>query len=270
MYCTAIVSAKRSLLLQCTFVALACCILVPGPCSGDDGKEEAFLDAQELVDGWQANYGHIDSFKVRWSRIHLEEKGQYPPHTKNMQFTHHERIQDGRKFFSRGTRSLRGFNDTDDYVNSFDGSIGKDYMRDLKGSKPGWIPGRGTINRGLSGGGSAIMNLLGEFLESVPDYAYSQKEEPRWKVKSTQQYPLGIPVFIKWYNIAVEMDGVLVRPYLESVAGEPCHVLELYLRHGNRIFWLAHEKAMSLGANEYLVKPFTPQALVAAVRRYLN
>jgi two-component system chemotaxis response regulator CheY len=29
------------------------------------------------------------------------------------------------------------------------------------------------------------------------------------------------------------------------------------------------EKAMSLGANEYLVKPFTPEALVEAVRRYL-
>ncbi len=29
------------------------------------------------------------------------------------------------------------------------------------------------------------------------------------------------------------------------------------------------EKAMALGANEYLVKPFTPEALVAAVRRYL-
>jgi len=29
------------------------------------------------------------------------------------------------------------------------------------------------------------------------------------------------------------------------------------------------EKAMSLGANEYLVKPFTPEALVQAVRRYL-
>jgi len=29
------------------------------------------------------------------------------------------------------------------------------------------------------------------------------------------------------------------------------------------------ERAMSLGANEYLVKPFTPEALVQAVRRYL-
>ena len=29
------------------------------------------------------------------------------------------------------------------------------------------------------------------------------------------------------------------------------------------------EKAMSLGANEYLVKPFTPEALVEAVRRYI-
>ena len=30
------------------------------------------------------------------------------------------------------------------------------------------------------------------------------------------------------------------------------------------------EKAMALGANEYLVKPFTPEALVAAVRRHLT
>ncbi len=47
MYCIMIPSVKRSLLLQCTFVALACCILVPGPCSGDDGKEEALPSLQE-------------------------------------------------------------------------------------------------------------------------------------------------------------------------------------------------------------------------------
>lgn len=29
------------------------------------------------------------------------------------------------------------------------------------------------------------------------------------------------------------------------------------------------EKALALGANEYLVKPYTPDQLVAAVRRYL-
>src|SRR5690606_12739 len=30
------------------------------------------------------------------------------------------------------------------------------------------------------------------------------------------------------------------------------------------------ERAMSLGANEYLVKPFTPEALVELVRKYLE
>ncbi len=40
-------SVGRSLLLQCTFAALACCILAPGTCSADDGKQAALPLLQE-------------------------------------------------------------------------------------------------------------------------------------------------------------------------------------------------------------------------------
>ena len=274
MYCILIASVKRSLLLQCTFVALACCILVPGMCSADDGKEEAFLDAQELVDGWQANYGHIDSFKVRCSTIPVEEKGHNPNPRTRPQFFLYERIQDGGKFFSRYTRCRQGFDGTGDYaISSFDGRIGKEftYMSDTRtrqavykvnpdgttsreyvyGVPRGGSHADGTIYRGSRGRDIGQMNLLADFLGSLPGLSRSEKGQPS-KVMPTEQYPLGIPTFIAQYNRALEINGVLVRPYLESVAGEPCHVLELYFSHGDDAFWLAHEKGMLLMKKKYV------------------
>ncbi|MHC4626551.1 MAG: hypothetical protein ACYTDV_06185, partial [Planctomycetota bacterium] len=271
MYCFVMASVKRLLLLQCSLAALACCIVVPGTCSGDDGRAEAFLDAQELVDGWEANYGHIDPFKVRCSRMLLDEKGQNPVRQTRIQFFLEERIQNGRKFLVRRTRSPQGFDDADDYaVNSFDGSIGKEYA--YVSNRRGWQPGyqvhpdgstskeymragpvggsraHGTIHRGLRGSGYHGMPMLGLFLETVPlyDKEPASRKAPQQKVRSNQQYLVGIPPFIEWYDRALRINGVLVRPHLESVAGEPCHVLELWLRSGNRIFWLAHEKGMLL------------------------
>ena len=243
MSCMIMSAAKRSLLLACAFVALTCCILVPGTCSADDGKEQAFLDAQMLVDGWEASYCYIDSLKVRFTRILLDEKGQNPIPRQHVPFLQIERIQDGSKFLVRSTHSPQGFDDTDDYsVNSFDGSIGREYWSDVSGRGRG----DGTIYRGLRGRSSEAMNLLGEFLESVPDLSSkpTSQEEPQWKVKLKKRYPKGIPVFIKWYNIALEAEGVKVRPYLESVAGESCHVLELSYYGTSRTIWLAHEKGM--------------------------
>ena len=268
MYCIIIPSVRRSLLLQCTFAALTCCMLVPGTCSADDGKEQAFLDAQMLVDGWEANYGHIDCFKVRCSTIPLEEKGQNPNPRTRPRFFLYERIQDGGKYLSRRTRSPQGFNETDDYtVNVFDGSIGREYryISDRGGRQLAYkVNSDGSTSRvyvrgGPRGGSRAHgmiyqdshsrdigrMNLLGDFLGSLPELYSSEEGQPR-KVKPTQQYPLGIPTFITWYNHALEINGVLVRPYLESVAGEPCHVLELDFESHRSTYWFAHEKGMLL------------------------
>ena len=123
--------AKHSLLVPCAFLALACCTLVPGTCSADDGKVEAFLDAQMLVDGWEASYCHIDSFKVRCARIMLDEKGQNPSPYKITRSIHQERIQDGSKFLIRTGDSPQAFDGTGYYqVSSFDGSVGRDYRQD--------------------------------------------------------------------------------------------------------------------------------------------
>jgi len=237
-------------------------MLVPGTCIADDDKEEAFLDAQTLVDGWDANYGHIDSFKVRCSTIPLEEKGQNPNPRTRPRFFLYERIQDGGKFLSRRTRSPQGFDDTDDYpVAVFDGTIGKEYVSSPSSrDRPyGWIY-RDSHSRD-----SGRMNLLGDFLGSLPEL-YSSEKGQSWKVKPTQQYPLGIPTFITWYNHALEINGILVRPYMESVAGESCHVLELDFESHRSTYWFAHEKGMLLMKKKWVTHESRWTALVRTVR----
>ncbi len=71
-------SAKCSLLLASAFVTLGFCMLIPRECRADDDKKEAFLDAQMLVDGWEASYCHIDSLKVIETEILVNEKGHDP------------------------------------------------------------------------------------------------------------------------------------------------------------------------------------------------
>jgi formylglycine-generating enzyme required for sulfatase activity len=269
MYCITIPSVKRSLLLQYTFFALTCCIFVLGTCSANDNKEESFLDAQTLVDGWETNYGHIDSFKVRCSTIPLEEKGQNPNPRTRPRFFLYERIQDGGKFFSRRTRSPQGFDDTNDYsVNVFDGNIGREYRyvsnrRDrhpnykvnsdgsvskvyVRGVLHGESRAYGTIYRDPHGRDTGRMNLLGDFLGSLPATFSSG-------IRSTQQYPLGVPTFIRSYNSALEIDGVLVYPYMETVAGELCHVLELDFENHTHTYWFAHDKGMILMKTKWIL-----------------
>jgi len=244
MVCIALPLVKRSLLLLCTFVALVYCIIVPGMCIADDSKEEAFLDAQTLVDGWEASYCNIDSLKLRCTKIVLDEKGQNPRGRRLTQFLHIERIQDGNKFLVRYTSSPQGIDVTDDYnVNSFDGSIGREYLNYPSGQGPD----NGTIYQGLRGRGNELMNLLADFLGSTPSLLHSNstsQEEPLWMEKLKPQYPQGIPVFIEYYNRELETGEVQVHPYLESVAGESCHVLELSNYGASRTYWFAHEKGM--------------------------
>jgi len=236
---------------MCAFIALECCMLIPGMCRADDGRQEAFLDAQMLVDGWEASYCHIDSLKVSCTRILVDEKGQNPIRLQQIQFMHHERIQDGTKFLSRFAPTAQGFNNGADYlINSFDGSIGREYI--YKNNH-----GDGSICRGLCDSTTEDMNLLAKFLQTNPLLSAKpvSEKDPLWKVKLRQQYPLGIPVFLDKYNVALKFGEVKVRPQLEYVAGEACHVLELDLISRIETFWFAHEKGMLPMKTMYVSSP---------------
>ncbi len=247
-------SAKYSLLLTCTFVALGCCMLIPGKCRANDSKQEAFLDAQMLVDGWEASYCHIDSLKVSGTRILMDEKGHNPLNRRQIPYYHHERIQDGTKFLVRVAATPQGFDDSADYrANSFDGSIGKEYVNDPDSP----LRSTGSVYRGLNNRSIEKDNILADFLQTMPNLfpdPPSGEDEP-WKVKLSQQYPLGIPFFLEKYNKALAVGEVNVRPHMETVAGEACHVLELDLRSRIETFWLAHEKGMLPMKTMYVLSP---------------
>jgi hypothetical protein len=214
-------------------------MLIPGMCRADDNRQEAFLDAQMLVDGWEASYCHIDSLKVSYIKILVDEKGQDPRNLQLTRFMHHETIQDGTQFLSRFTGAKQGFDNGPYLINSFDGSIGREYIyQDSHGN--------GSIYRGLRDRTTERMNLLADFLQTNPPLAARpvSEKDPPWKVKLRQQYPLGIPVFLDKYNVALESGEVKVRPHLEYVAGEICHVLELDRISRVETFWFAHEKGM--------------------------
>ncbi len=103
---------------------------------------------------------------------------------------HHERIQDGTKFLSRATSTEEGFDKGPYVINSFDGSIGREYIFQIS-------RGNGSIYKGLNDRITEKMNMLADFLESNPHPLAqpASENDPLWKVKLRQQYPLGIPVF---------------------------------------------------------------------------
>jgi hypothetical protein len=85
------------------------------------------------------------------------------------------------------------------------------------------------------------MNRFKDFtltkLQVVPDYF-------------KEKYPNGVTMFDELFGLLKSTKNI--RPYLETVAGEPCHVVEItYIRVQQSeprkdIFWIAHDKGMCL------------------------
>ena len=100
----------------------------------------------------------------------------------------------------------------------------------------------GTIKLGLTGIAVEQMNRFKDFtltkLQVVPDYF-------------KKKYPNGVTMFDEIFGIIKSSKNI--RPYLETVAGEPCHVVEITYIKGQQsepeekdIFWIAQDKGMCL------------------------
>jgi hypothetical protein len=214
--------------------------------------QKAFLDAQTIHDGWEANYGDIKSMKFKSSQKLIRAEG--PRIERLVRLYSIEKIEDGKRVYVRSTNNEAGFEEEEHViVMSFDGSVGKRYQTSRK---------LGEIYRGLKGS-------LAEFSNHVKLYVLAErirvdkyvidppigKDDPRWKsieaylkFKETvmKDFPEGVPMFTYHFMEGRQFGQVRVLPDLESVAGEMCHVLEIISSQdepGWR-YWVAHEKGM--------------------------
>ncbi len=244
-------SQNASVCLNSCITLVLCLFFGVGTCFGTAEMQKAFLDAQTIHDGWEANYAHIESvkFKLLHRLVHAEGSRT----ERLVRFSHYEKVKDGKRIYVRHTTSAAGFeNEVGVIIMSFDGSIGKNY-------KP-WLK-EGGIYRGLSGATIEYKNpmegyLLSEPIEikvlkpvksssNVKDNSFIIKYL-KLREKLKDKYPGGVPTFTYDFVMGRELGYVRVLPELESVAGQMCHVVEIVQDQDGpvRKYWFAHEKGM--------------------------
>ncbi|MBA7485104.1 hypothetical protein ES707_20639 [subsurface metagenome] len=240
-------SQNATVCLNPCVTLVLCPLFLMGICLGTPETQEAFLDAQMIYDGWEANYGNIKSMKFRLSEGLVHAEGAGVNNKKYVRCSHWEKIEDGKRVYVRHTTSQAGFEDEDKVVvMSFDGSVGKTYM-----------PGRkeGVIYRGLRGAVPEFSNPMRRYMMAgrmqLGSFAINPsigKDDPLRKLieKLKEEFPEGVPTFTFDFMMGRQLGQVKVLPDLESVAGQLCHVVEIGdCQNGTgQRYWVAHEKNM--------------------------
>ena len=183
---------------------------------------KAFLDAQTLYDGWQANYGSIESMRFALSVVNglVDESGT----AAYSNWQHWEKVEDGKCIYVRFSKHERGFANADSVVvNTFDGEVGKEYMPGCR---------QGSIYQGLKDRIQGIRNPMRACLDDGtvnmssmrPDIAEDKRKLLEDLMK---EFPDGIPVLTCHFMTSRQTGQIRVLPELESVAGQMCHVIEV-------------------------------------------
>lgn len=203
---------------------------------GTADRPESFLDCDALYAGWQSTYRSIKTMRVSYSYRVVDYKppNNDPNWPAPVMYERTERVEDGKRYHIRYSTAEDGFDRPESLEEyAFDGKISRGYM----GSE-----NSGTIKLGLTGNAAERMNHFKDFtltrLQVVPDYF-------------KKKYPNGVTMFDEIFGIIKSSKNI--RPYLETVAGEPCHVVEITYIKGQQseteekdIFWIAHDKGMCL------------------------
>jgi hypothetical protein len=194
--------------------------------SGGSRDARAFLDARAILDGWEANYGTIQTMKVAYSERVVEATGAETDSLVRNQ--HVERIQDGKLYYVRYSKAERGFAEKGNIIErAFDGTVSKEYLPMRKA---------GNITSGLTGDILDGLNHFEIYMLMTRIRLDSYK----------QDFPEGIPMFSALLRSGIKGGWAMVRSKLEPVAGEPCHVVETRTTRGGNIdrIWVAHVKGM--------------------------
>jgi hypothetical protein len=140
---------------------------------------------------------------------------------------HIERVEEGKRYHVRFSRAEDGFiNPKNLMEHAFDGSTTREYEAMVE---------FGTIDPGLIGRAVETTNALKDYMLLRPIFG-----EP------TQEFPDGIPTFSQILRSGISRSVATVRPNLELIAGQLCHVVEIMHKSHNFGYkiWVAHDKGM--------------------------
>jgi outer membrane lipoprotein-sorting protein len=199
----------------------------------DSGKQKAFLSITDILDLWGAGYGSIHSMKVRYT----EDNFLLDPNGKEtILHTTVERIQDGQKFYCKFHSSNPDFPRSDsNREGAYDGEVSTSYGY-YNYDMPRTII-IGEISKDIESAKLKHENSLERYMQLSRYYI-------------NPEYPDGETYFAFWvrsYLAASRKNNkfkVSVRPELETVLGEPCHVVEVGNPNVVSRFWMAHNKGL--------------------------
>ena len=203
---------------------------------------KSFLNAEEILAAWESSYGSIRTMKfsyvyrlVEFQPSQMTEDNPEEPLPNPTKIKHVERIEEGKRYHLRYSLAEDGFNNPEWLVEyAFDGKITQSYMGSTKS---------GVISLGQMGGSEETDEGLKRFMfltnHKTPDVL---KDE----------YPNGIPELALWFKLGKLRGRVVVRPHLEYVADQTCHVVEIIddskvggePRELKLVYWIAHDKGM--------------------------
>ncbi len=198
---------------------------------------KSFLTAEEILTEWEKSYGGIKTMKVSYRDLLVDYKppADEPNSSPPIKYIYVERTE-GRvpRYHMRHSFAKDGFERPDSIKEyAYDGKIGMEYLADKK---------YGTIFPGLTGTNAETENALKSYM--LLKIRHSQSELKK-------EYPDGMQEFIFWFKLGMLYGKVTVRPYLEPIAGQSCHVVEIGLPEQKtgpvrykHVFWMAQDKGM--------------------------
>jgi hypothetical protein len=209
--------------------------------AGDTDPAKAFVSAGEILKVWEDNYTHFESMKVSYTERVLEA---IPPADNPNRFDsmvrlmHVERVEQEQRFHIRYSCDEEGFNKPESIIEgSFDGKITREYIASQKS---------GMIIAGMIGRNTENMNRLKAYM--LLDKPHLVRKNPSGPFEMYWiEDPNSKPLLSRIISRAISNSRVSVLPNLDYVAGQMCHVLEIYNKKGLALkLWLAQKRGMLL------------------------
>jgi peroxiredoxin len=204
---------------------------------------KSFMDAETILTNWESSYAGIRTMRVSYCTTLVD----YQPPAKKpdidmtdlVKYQHVQRVEDGERYHIRLSTAEDGFNRPESLTEyAFNGKTTKEYFGSSKHS---------SIFTGLEGSYAETVNDLKDYMQ------LRTRQTTLADIRA--EYPNGAPELSITFKKGVTRGIIAVRPNLESVAGELCHIVEVTLpgkdhkgipRQIKQLFWMADDKGMCL------------------------